>query len=70
MAGITLTVEHSDGSKQTLTHDLPGNLDTLDDIDEAVEQFKRVALPQVEQTLLAQSQERAVAQEKKTLAHP
>jgi hypothetical protein len=38
----------------------------LDGIDEAVEQFKNLALPQVEQELLSQARERAIKQEKKT----
>ena len=40
---------------------------TLNQIDEAVEQFKNIALPHIEQTLLSQSQQRFTAQEKKTL---
>jgi len=48
--------------------DLIGDLESLDGIDEAVEQFKNVALPQVEQELLSQAQARALEQEKKTAA--
>ena len=45
---------------------LSGDLDTLDGIDESVEQFRLAALPQVEKTLLEQAQERTIAKEKKT----
>ena len=44
---------------------MEGDLDTLDAIDEAVEQFKNETLPKIEQELLLQSQERLVVQEKK-----
>ena len=44
---------------------LESDLDTLDAIDEAVEQFKNETLPKIEQELLLQSQERLVVQEKK-----
>jgi len=44
---------------------LESDLDTLDAIDEAVEQFKNETLPKIEQELLQQSQERLVVQEKK-----
>jgi hypothetical protein len=47
---------------------LVGDLESLDGIDEAVEGFKNVALPQIEQELLSQAQARALAQEKKTAA--
>ncbi len=70
MPQIKVIVKHDDGSSQTLSYDLNGDLSHLDGIDEAVEQFKRSALPEVENLLLTQSQEQAVAQEKKTLADP
>ncbi len=70
MPQIKLTLENEDGSSQTLRFDLAGDLNNLDGIDEAVEQFKRAALPEVERLLLTQSQERTVAQEKKTLRDP
>ncbi len=67
MPQIALTLRHEDGTISEHIFDLQGDLDTLDGIDEAIEQFKNAALPQVEQQLLAQAQERLVAQEKKTV---
>ena len=66
MPKIRLIVEQDDGQQSEQTYQLSGDLEHLDGIDEAVEQFKNVALPQVEQQLLSQAQARAVAQEKKT----
>ena len=65
MAQISLTLRHEDGTTAEQTFDLTGDLDTLDGIDEAVEAFKNACLPQVEQQLLVQAQERVLAQEKK-----
>lgn len=47
---------------------LENGCDTLNQIDEAVEQFKNAALPHIEQTLLSQSQQRFTTQEKKTVS--
>lgn len=44
---------------------LADDLDTLDAIDEAVEQFKNDTLPKIEHELLRQSQQRLALQEKK-----
>jgi hypothetical protein len=68
MPEITLILKDDDANQSQKTFTLPGNLDDLDGIDEAVEQFKNQALPQIEQELLAQAQERAALREKKTVA--
>lgn len=70
MPKIRLILEDDDGNQTQKTFQLSGDLDHLDGIDEAVEEFKNQALPQVEQELLAQAGERALAQEKKTVALP
>ncbi len=44
---------------------LEGRCDTLNQIEEAVEKFKNAALPDVEQTLLDDAQQRFTTQEKK-----
>jgi hypothetical protein len=49
---------------------LPDDLDNLDQIDDAVEEFKNQALPQIEKQLLAQAQQRAAAELKKTVRDP
>ena len=66
MPNIRVIVETEDGQSTEQVFVLPGNLDTLDSIDEAVEQFKNDTLPKIEQALLQNSQERLAAQEKKT----
>ena len=68
MPKIRLIVEDDDGNRTEKTVALRGDLDHLDAIDEAVEEFKNQALPQLEQELLAQAQERATQQEKKTVS--
>jgi hypothetical protein len=68
MAKIRLIVEDDEGNQSEKSFALMGDLDSLDGIDEAVEQFKNRALPQIEQELLTRAQERAVHEEKKTLA--
>lgn len=68
MPRIRLIVEDDQGNQNEKSFVLAGDLDSLDGIDEAVEQFKNQALPQIEQELLAGAQERAVHAEKKTLA--
>lgn len=65
MPKIRVILETEDGQSAEQVFDLPGNLDNLDAIDEAVEQFKNKTLPGIEQELLQQSQERLAAQEKK-----
>jgi hypothetical protein len=67
MPKIRLILEDDDGNQTEKTFPLQGDLDHLDGIDEAVEEFKNQALPQVEQELLAQAGQRAIEQEKKTV---
>ena len=70
MPKIRVIVETEDGQSTEQIFVLPGNLDTLDAIDEAVEHFKNESLPRIEQELLQNSQERLGAQEKKkAVAH-
>ena len=68
MPKIRLIVEDDEGNRTEKSFDLIGDLDHLDGIDEAVEQFKNQALPQIERQLLTRAQERAAVQEKKTVA--
>ena len=68
MAEITLILKDDHGNQTQKTFALVGDLDSLDGIDEAVEQFKNQSLPQIEQGLLTGAQERVVREEKKTLA--
>lgn len=66
MPRIRVIVEDDNSQQTEQTFPLEGSLDTLDAIDEAIEQFKNEALPRIEKELLHQSQERLVAEEKKT----
>jgi hypothetical protein len=66
MPEIRLTLTDDRGNQTERVFRLQGDLDTLDQIEEAVEGFKQQALPEVEKTLLAQAQERFATQEKKT----
>jgi hypothetical protein len=68
MTEIALILTTEDGTQTRKAFGLTGDLDSLDGIDEAVEQFKRQALPQIEQELLTQAHKRAVEQEKKTVS--
>lgn len=71
MPKILVTLLNEDGTQTQQSFELEGDLNCLDGIDQAVENFKNAALPKVEQLLLQQAQERAIAQEKKTLPpHP
>lgn len=70
MPKIRVIVETEDGKSTEQVFDLPQNLDTLDAIDDAVEQFKNETLPKIEQELLQNTQERLTAQEKKTVPSP
>jgi hypothetical protein len=67
MPQIVLMIRNDDGTTTERTFELAGDLDSLDGIDEAVEQFKSAALPEVEQHLLTRSQEKTIEQEKKTI---
>ena len=66
MPQLVLILREDDGTETEQVFDLSGDLDSLDGIDEAVEQFKNAALAPVEQQLLTRAQERALEQEKKT----
>ena len=70
MPKIRLILEDDQGNQTEKAFELHGDLDHLDGIDEAVEAFKNQALPQLEQELLEQAQERTLAQEKKTVPGP
>jgi len=48
MPKIRVILETEDGQSTEQIFELPGNLDTLDAIDEAVEQFKNKTLPGIE----------------------
>jgi L-lactate utilization protein LutB len=49
-------------------YELPEGLETLSDIEAAVEQLKQAALPELEKELLTLAQERFVAREKRGAA--
>ena len=68
MPKIHVTLHNDDGTTSEQIFDLGSgsNLQDLDAIDEAVEQFKNRTLPQLEQQLLQKAQEQRAAQEKKT----
>lgn len=65
MPKIRLIIEDDNGHQTEQSFDLSGDLESLDGIDEAVEQFKNAALPPIEQQLLAKAQAHALEQEKK-----
>ena len=65
MPRLRLILEDDNGTQTEQAFALSGDLDTLDGIDEAVEQFRLEALPHVEKVLLEQAQARVI-QEKKT----
>lgn len=61
---IRITLEDDEGNPipdARRTYLLEGNLDTIDEIERAVETFKRQALPEVERSLLSEAQKRFVA---------
>ena len=65
MARVRIIVEDDNGQPLTAAAEhiyaLAGACDTLDAIDEAVEQWRKQALPAIEQTLLTKAQEQAIA---------
>jgi hypothetical protein len=69
MRKIRLILEDDDALISDKSFLLPDNLDTLDQIDEAVEVFKNEALPQIEQELLAQALDQKVLELKKTVTN-
>ena len=66
MPRVHLIVEDDQGNQTQQSYPLQGSCDTLNQIDDAVEKFKNQALPQIEQILLQQAQERFATREKKT----
>ena len=66
-AEIRLILTDDVGHQSEQVYGLDGGLETLDQIEQAVEQFKQEALPQVEKALLERAQQGFVEQEKKTL---
>ncbi len=66
MPEIHLTVIDDCGNHTQQVYRLEAELNTLDQIEQAVEKFKQQALPDVEKVLLTQAQEQFVEQEKKT----
>jgi len=67
---IRIILENNDGTIAEKSYPLTGDLDHLDGIDEAVEEFKNEALPEIEKELLAQAQKRSVSEVKKTVPDP
>ena len=68
MPRIRLILEDDHGNPIANTeqvHVLQGDCDTINQIEEAVETFKKSALPPLEQALLNQAQERFVKTRKK-----
>lgn len=64
MPRIRLTIEDNEGKpieNARRTYRLEGDCETLDEIEQAVEEFKKRALPEVERSLLAEAQKRFVA---------
>lgn len=69
MPRVRLILEDDNGNPVPNTEQiylLEGNCNTLNQIETAVETFKKRALPSLEQGLLTQAQERFVNEEKKT----
>lgn len=57
MASIRLTIYDDEGNELATTQQgLASELDTIDKIEAAVEEFRQQALPQVSKTLLEQNQ--------------
>lgn len=68
MPRIRLILEDDEGNPlpdARRTYRLEGDLETIDGIERAVEDFKKRALPEVERSLLSEAQERFVARGKK-----
>jgi len=67
MAKIRLIVEDDEGNQTEQTFLLEGDLEHLDGIESAVEDFRLDALPKIEKALLEAAQAKRIAQEKKTV---
>ena len=59
---IRIILENNDGTIAEKSYPLTGDLDHLDGIDEAVEEFKNEALPELEKKLLAQALKRSMSE--------
>ena len=73
MPRVRLVLEDDNGNPLPHTEQvyvLEGDCDTLNQIEAAVETFKRHALAPLEQALLSQAQERFVKEQKKKVAEP
>jgi len=74
MSRIRLILEDDNGNPLPTNaqqiYALDSQCDTLNQIEAAVEKFKNAALPQLEQTLLAQAQHRFLGEEKKSDPNP
>jgi hypothetical protein len=69
MPRVRLVLEDDNGNPVPNTEQvylLEGDCDTINQIETAVETFKKRALPPLEQALLTQAQERFVTEEKKS----
>ena len=69
MPRVRLVLEDDNGNPIADTEQvyvLEGDCDTINQIETAVETFKKSALPPLEQALLTKAQERAVTKLKKT----
>jgi hypothetical protein len=58
------------GAAEERIYQLQGELETLDQIEQATEKFKTEALPEIEHSLLARAQQRFVAAERGGKAGP
>jgi hypothetical protein len=70
MPRVRLVLEDDQGNPMPHTEQiylLEGNCDTINQIETAVETFKKSALPSLEQALLTQAQERFVTAAKKVV---
>jgi len=67
MAKIRVIVEDDEGNRAEQTFTLEGDLEHLDGIESAVEEFRLDALPQIEKALLEAAQTKHITQEKKTV---
>ena len=68
MPPVRLVLEDEKGNLLPNTEQvylLQGECDTVNQIETAVESFRKVALPSLEQALLTQAQERFVSEQKK-----
>jgi hypothetical protein len=71
MPHVRIVLEDDNGNSLPETEQvyaLENDCDTLNQIEAAVETFRKQALPTLEQSLLTQAQARCITQEKKTQA--